>query len=168
MSDTIKCLHLADLHFGVENYGFTNPQTGMNTRLEDFSQSLGQAVDRAIEQNVDLAVFAGDAYKRHSPSPTQQREMVKHFCRLADADIPIVMISGNHDIPVIHGKASSIDIFKSHGRGKFMSCQSADTRRNKPPIIETQNGPIAVLLAFPISAPVFCATSPIFTTWDGT
>ncbi len=162
MSDTIKCLHLADLHFGVENYGFTNPQTGMNTRLEDFSQSLGQAVDRAIEQNVDLAVFAGDAYKRHSPSPTQQREMVKHFCRLADADIPIVMISGNHDIPVIHGKASSIDIFKSLRPGKIHVVVNQPTLGgNKPPIIETQNGPIAVC-CLPYISPSFLRNIPDF------
>lgn len=155
VSDEIQCLHLADLHFGVENYGFTNAQTGMHTRLEDFSKSLGQAIDIALERNVDLAVFAGDAYKRQTPSPTQQRELVNHFCRLADAGVPIVMITGNHDIPIMHGKASSIDIFKSLRPGKIHVYVNRPTLgENKPPIVETRNGPIAVC-CLPYISPSF-------------
>ncbi len=142
MSQPITCLHLADLHFGVEAYGFTNHETGLNTRLEDFSRSLMQAVDYAIDWPVDLALFAGDAYKRNSPSPTEQRELVKHFCRLADAGIPVVMISGNHDIPVIAGKATSIDIFRTVRPNRFYVFSNRPTL--EPPIIETGKGPIAV------------------------
>lgn len=145
MSKGITCLHIADLHFGVETYGLTNPQTGLNTRLEDFSDSLGQAVEFAIDQTVDLVVFAGDAYKRNSPSPTEQRELVKHFCRLADANIPVIMISGNHDIPVMHGKASSIDIFRRLRPEQIQVYINHPTLGDlSPPIIETRNGPIAV------------------------
>jgi exonuclease SbcD len=145
MKKPITCLHLADLHFGIETYGTTNPQTGLNSRLEDFSNSLKQAIDYAINLPIDLVVFAGDAYKRNNPSPTEQREFVKHFCRLADAGIPTVMISGNHDIPVMHGKASSIDIFKTLRPGKFFVYVNTTTIDDHPaPVIETQNGPIAV------------------------
>jgi len=142
MSHPITCLHLADLHFGVENYGFTNPETGLNTRLEDFSRSLSQAVDYAVERPVDLVLFAGDAYKRNTPSPTEQRELVKHFCRLANAGIPTVMIAGNHDIPVMHGKAASIDIFRTLRPGLFYVYTRPTLA--EPPVIETRNGPIAV------------------------
>lgn len=155
MSAEIQCLHIADLHFGVETYGFTNPRTGMNTRLEDFSRSLEQVIDIALERGVDLAVFAGDAYKRHTPSPTQQRELVKHICRLADAGVPVVMISGNHDIPVMHGKASSIDIFKSLRPGQIHVYVNQPTLgNNKPPVIETRQGPIAVC-CLPYISPSF-------------
>ncbi|MGC9327577.1 MAG: metallophosphoesterase family protein, partial [Candidatus Hinthialibacter sp.] len=155
MNDEIKCLHLADLHFGVETYGTTNPQTGLNTRLEDFSRSLEQVIDHALEEEIDLCVFAGDAYKRHTPSPTQQRELVKHFCRLADEGVPTVMISGNHDIPVMHGKASSIDIFRSLRPGRFYVYVNQPTcGEMKPPIIETKHGPIAVC-CLPYISPSF-------------
>jgi len=156
VSDAITCLHLADLHFGVETYGTTNAKTGLNTRLEDFSRSMEQAIDVAIERNVDMAVFAGDAYKRNNPSPTQQRELVKHFCRLADHDIPVVMISGNHDIPVMHGKASAVDIFKSLRPGKIQVYVNRpnNSTDNPPPIIKTKNGDIAVC-CLPYISPSF-------------
>ena len=48
MNNSISILHIADLHFGMENYGHTNPKTGLHTRLEDFSNSLKQAIDYAI------------------------------------------------------------------------------------------------------------------------
>ena len=46
----IKLLHLADVHIGMENYGRLNPETGLNTRLHDFLDTLDEAVTRAIEE----------------------------------------------------------------------------------------------------------------------
>ena len=152
MDKAICCLHVADLHLGVENYGFTNPRTGLNTRLEDFRDSLAQAIDAAIEYPVDLALFAGDAYKRNFPNPTEQRELVNQFCRLADAGIPTVMISGNHDIPVMQGKASSIDIFRTIRPGMFHVFINQPSL--EPVLIETAKGPIAVC-ALPYISPSF-------------
>jgi exonuclease SbcD len=160
MANSITFLHIADLHFGMENYGHTNPKTGLHTRLEDFSNSLKQAIDYAIDLPVDFAVFAGDAYKRNSPSPTEQRELVKHFQRLADAGIPTVMISGNHDIPVMHGKASSIDIFRSLRPGMIHVFVNRPTLGDAPPpILETKNGPIAVC-CLPYISPSFLLNIP--------
>ncbi len=167
MEQSVKCLHIADLHFGVDNYGYTNPQTGLNTRLEDFSKSFGFAIDHAIENEVDLVLFAGDAYKRNSPSPTEQRELVKHFCRLADAGIPTVMISGNHDIPVMHGRAASIDIFRSLRPEKFFIYVNQPTLgENKPPMIETKNGPIGVC-CLPYISPSFLRQNERFKELKG-
>lgn len=155
-SNPIPIMHLADIHFGMENHGSLNPRTGMHSRLEDFSRSLNQAITAAIEEPVDLVVFAGDAYKRNAPSPTEQREFVKAFCRLADAKIPTVMISGNHDIPVMHGKAASIDIFRTLRPGFFHVYINRPTfgDANPPLILETPNGPIAVC-AFPYFSPSY-------------
>lgn len=155
MTEPINVLHLADIHFGMENYGYTNPSTGLHSRLEDFIRSLNQAIDYALDLPVDLAVFAGDAYKRNSPSPTEQRELIKPFLRLAEAGVPTVMISGNHDIPVMHGKAASIDIFRALRPGMFYVYVNQPTLgANAPPIIETPKGPIAVC-CLPYISPSF-------------
>ncbi|MBD3265664.1 exonuclease subunit SbcD [bacterium] len=164
MSRSISCLHLADIHFGMETHGFTNPQTGLNTRLEDFRDSLSQAIDYAIEHELDLAVFAGDAYKRNNPNPTEQRELVAQFARLADAGIPTVMISGNHDIPVMQGKAASIDIFRSIQPGMFHVFVNEATQ--EPRVIETRKGPIAVC-AFPYISPSHLRSLPPFQKKQG-
>lgn len=170
MSSTpITVLHLADLHFGVDNYGYTNPVTGMNTRLEDFSKSLGKAVEYAKEESVDLVVFSGDAYKRNQPSPTEQRELVKHFLDLADAGIPVVMISGNHDIPVMAGRASSIDIFRRLRPGQFHVFVNQPTLGGsypEPPVIETKNGPVAVC-CLPYISPSFLRSNPQYQKMQG-
>jgi len=107
----IKILHFADVHIGTENYGRLDTLTGLHSRLQDFVESLRFACETAIAEKVDLAVFAGDAYKTCDPSPTHQREFAAQIRTLVNADIPVVMVVGNHDIPVAFGRASSVDIF---------------------------------------------------------
>ena len=107
----IKLLHLADIHLGMENYGRTDPKTGLNSRLLDFLKSFDSAVDYAKENKIDLVLFAGDAFKTRHPSPTEQREFAKRIKKLALAGIPVVLLVGNHDIPNATGKANTLDIY---------------------------------------------------------
>ena len=115
MMDSIRILHLADLHIGVENYGQLDPNTGLNGRVMDFLRRLGQVVDYALEQDVDLVLFAGDAYKTREPNSTYRREFARRIKRLADAGIPVVLLVGNHDLPAQERRASSIEIFRTLG-----------------------------------------------------
>lgn len=107
----MKFLHLADVHLGMENYGRVDPSTGLHTRVKDFIKCFSFAIDIALEEKVDLVIFAGDAYKNSNPNPTHQREFAKQIYRLSEAGIPVVLINGNHDNPVSFGKATSLDIF---------------------------------------------------------
>lgn len=107
----IRFVHTADIHFGMENYGRPDPKTGVHSRLLDFEKALDFCVDAAIEQQVDLFLFAGDAYKTATPSPTHQRMLMKCFLRLYKAKIPIVMVVGNHDNPLSFGKTHALEIF---------------------------------------------------------
>ncbi len=107
----IRFIHTADIHFGMENYGKIDPQTGIHSRLLDFKKSFDTCVDYAIEKNVDLFIFAGDAYKTANPSPTQQKLLMQSFMRLYQAKIPVVIVVGNHDNPLSFGKANALDIF---------------------------------------------------------
>src|ERR671936_2615140 len=96
----LRIAHIADTHIGMENYGRINPETGLNQRLHDFLNSLDQAIDGAIEASVDLVVLAGDIYKTRDPTPTHQREFAARIRRLIGADIPVLIVPGNHDIPM--------------------------------------------------------------------
>lgn len=109
----IKLLHFSDLHLGTENYGKTDPTTGLNSRLLDFAKCFDQAVDTALAEDVDLVVFSGDAYRSRDPSPTHQREFARRIQRLASAGIPVFLLVGNHDLPLHLGKANSMDIFET-------------------------------------------------------
>ncbi|MGE4168956.1 MAG: exonuclease SbcCD subunit D [Candidatus Babeliales bacterium] len=107
----IRFIHTADIHYGMENYGRIDPQTGIHTRLLDFDKAFNAAIDCAIEQGVDAFLIAGDAYKTTNPSPTQQRLLLRALLRLHKAKIPAVIVVGNHDNPLSFGKANTLDVF---------------------------------------------------------
>ena len=78
----MKILHFADLHLGVENYGHINSTTGLSTRLDDILAAFDQAIDYVLNNDIDLVLFCGDAYRSREPSQTQQREFAKRISRL--------------------------------------------------------------------------------------
>ncbi len=108
----IKILHFADLHIGMENYGRLDPQLGVSSRIRDFLDRLDEVVAYAFDHDADLVIFAGDAFKTRDPDPTQQREFAKRIKHLADK-IPVFMLVGNHDVPGMAQKATSVDIFRA-------------------------------------------------------
>ncbi len=68
-------------------------------------------VQQALEEDIDLFLFAGDAYRTADPTPTQQKAFAECLRPIAEHGIPIVMIVGNHDHPISYGKASALDIY---------------------------------------------------------
>ena len=94
----IKILHLSDIHIGSGfSHGRINPETGLNTRLEDFISSLKLCIDRAISEPVDLVLFGGDAFPDATPAPYIKQAFAAQLRRLVDAQIPTVLLVGNHD-----------------------------------------------------------------------
>ena len=135
----MKLLHFADVHLGMENYGRLDPSTGLHTRLQDFIKCFSFAIDIALEEKVDLVIFAGDAYKNSSPNPTHQREFARQIYRLSEAEIPVVMINGNHDNPISFGKATSLDIYDTLNVSGMRIVTEPELLN-----IETKAGPVQV------------------------
>ena len=111
----IKLLHFADAHIDMANYGRHDPESGLPMRVMDFLKSLDEIVQAAIDEEVDLVIFAGDAYKDRSPAPTFQREWDQRIMRLSQAGIPTVLLTGNHDISPSTGRAHAIHEFETLG-----------------------------------------------------
>src|ERR1041384_6236801 len=111
----IKLLHLADLHIGMENHGRIDPATGLHTRLIDYLERLDEAIDVGLGAGAgpDLVLIAGDVYKSRTPNPTHQREFAKRIQRIRRAGLPVVILTGNHDISPSAGRAPSIEIFQT-------------------------------------------------------
>jgi exonuclease SbcD len=107
----MKIVHFADLHLGVENYGRPDPNTGLSSRLGDFLAVLDELVDFALKSRVDLVLFCGDAYRTREPGQTQQREFARRIGRLASANIPVFLLTGNHDLPNAISRATATEIF---------------------------------------------------------
>jgi exonuclease SbcD len=110
---SLKVIHFADVHLGIENYGRLDPQTGLSTRLTDFLRSIDAIIDTALDEAADLVVFCGDAYKTRDPSPTYQREFARRIRRLSHAGVPTVLVAGNHDVPNAVGRAHTMEIYRT-------------------------------------------------------
>lgn len=107
----IRILHFADAHINMVNYGRYDPTSGLHLRVMDYLKSLDQIVDRAIEEQVDLVLFAGDAYKDRNPAITYQREWNRRIMRLSKAKIPTLLLVGNHDLSPALGRAHALESF---------------------------------------------------------
>jgi len=109
----VKILHFADAHINMANYGRQDAETGLPMRVVDFLKSLDTIIDAAIDQKVDLVIFAGDAYKDRNPAPTYQREWGKRIMRLSNAQIPTILLVGNHDLSPSLNRAHALDAFST-------------------------------------------------------
>lgn len=138
MAEPIRILHFADVHVGMENYGKTDPQTGLSSRVVDFLRRMDEMIAYAREHDVDLTIFAGDAFKTRSPNPTFQREFAWRVRDLAEL-APLVMLVGNHDLPPTILKASSIEIYDTLAVPNVWVADDYEVRR-----IDTKRGPVVV------------------------
>jgi len=137
----VKILHLSDIHLGSGfSHGRINPETGLNTRLEDFVNTLGRCIDRAISEPVDLVLFGGDAFPDATPPPFVQEAFATQFRRLVDAQIPTVLLVGNHDQHAQGQGGASLCIYRTLGVPGFMVGDRLETHH-----IQTCNGPVQVI-----------------------
>ncbi|MEM7065237.1 MAG: exonuclease subunit SbcD [Cyanobacteria bacterium P01_B01_bin.77] len=137
----VKILHLSDIHMGSGfSHGHINPETGLNTRLEDFVTTLSRCIDRALSEPVDLVLFGGDAFPDATPPPVVQQAFAQQFQRLVTAHIPTVLLVGNHDQHSQGMGGASLCIYRTLNVPDIIVGDSLTTHR-----IETQAGPVQVI-----------------------
>jgi DNA repair protein SbcD/Mre11 len=137
----LKILHLSDIHMGSSfSHGRLNPETGLNSRLEDFIKSLSTCIDRAIAEPVDLVLFGGDAFPDATPPPYVQEAFASQFRRLADADIPTILLVGNHDQHAQGQGGASLSIYRTLAVPRFIVGDRLATHR-----ITTKHGNVQVI-----------------------
>lgn len=142
----IRILHFSDLHLGVENYGHLDPRTGLSTRLGDFLRSFDSVVEYALDEDIHLVLFCGDAYKTRDPNPTYQREFARRIRRLSRTGIPVFLLTGNHDLPLARGKANTLEIFDTLDVDNVVVANMLSTH-----CIETKGGKVQIVgLPWPI------------------
>ena len=85
----MKFAHIGDLHIGKRVHDFS--------MLEDQRYILDQMMKIFAEQKVDGVLIAGDVYDKTVPSAEAVQLFDEFITGLAKAEIPVYMISGNHD-----------------------------------------------------------------------
>ena len=137
----VKVLHLSDIHLGSGfSHGKINPETGINTRLEDFVNSLRICIDRAIAEPVDLVLFGGDAFPDATPAPYVHEAFASQFRRLADADIPAILLVGNHDQHSQGSGGASLSIYRTLVVPGFIVGDTIATHR-----LSTRSGDVQII-----------------------
>ena len=145
MPEPLRLLHFADLHVGMENYGKLDPETGISSRIRDFLERLDEVVAHAFDHDADLVIFAGDAFKTRNPDPTQQREFARRIKRLG-GKLPVFMLVGNHDIPGMAARATSVDIFNTLDVPNVIVGRGSGSR-----VVQTRRGPLFLgWIPFPV------------------
>lgn len=87
--ETMKILHLADLHIGKQVNGFL--------LIADQRFVLEEVLTIAEQHNIDALLLAGDLYDKSSPSAEAVSLLDWFFTELAAAGLPCYAIPGNHD-----------------------------------------------------------------------
>lgn len=124
--DNMKLLHLSDLHIGKRVNEFS--------MLEDQKYILVQILSIAETEQVDGVILAGDIYDKPIPPAEAVLVFDGFLTKLADMNIPVFVVSGNHDSaerlafgaqlmnrrgiylsPVYEGKTEKICLTDSYG-----------------------------------------------------
>ncbi len=92
-----RILCVADLHLGASP-GLGRAPYGPESRLADQERAWLAVCELAIEGQAGLVLFAGDAFHRPRPTPSEILAFRAGLRLLDLAGIPTVAIVGNHDV----------------------------------------------------------------------
>lgn len=95
---TAKLLHAADLHLDSPMRGLVAYDDAPVDDLRFATRrALANLVDLAIEEGVDLLLLAGDVFDGNWTHWNTGVQFAAEMGRLREAQIPVVMVRGNHD-----------------------------------------------------------------------
>jgi exonuclease SbcD len=96
----VRLLHTSDWHLGRTLF-----QTSLHAAHEAF---LAWLLETARDQQVDAVLVSGDVYDRAVPPLESVQLLDRTFLAFAEARIPLVVVSGNHDSAVRLGFGSGL------------------------------------------------------------
>jgi exonuclease SbcD len=85
----MKLLHTADWHVGKQLRG--------RSRLDEHRRVLGEIVEIAQREAIDLVLVAGDLFETAAPAPEAERVVFDALLALRATGAHVVVIAGNHD-----------------------------------------------------------------------
>jgi exonuclease SbcD len=93
-----RFLHAADLHLDSPMLGLSNrPGAPVDEIQGAGRRAFSRLLDCALSEPVDFVVLAGDIYDRDWKDWETGQFFRRGMVRLAEAGIPVYLISGNHD-----------------------------------------------------------------------
>ena len=96
--ESLRFIHAADLHLDSPFRGLAHTSTKLRDELQ--AATLGafaRVVDHTIESNADFLLLAGDLYDSKDRSLRALVAFRRQMERLAERDISVYIVHGNHD-----------------------------------------------------------------------
>jgi predicted phosphodiesterase len=94
----MKLLHAADLHIDSPMVGLLAYEEAPLQELRLATRmALTNLIDTALEEDVDAVLLAGDIFDGDWPHYGTGVHFVSEMARLREANIPVVIVAGNHD-----------------------------------------------------------------------
>lgn len=104
---------IGDVHIGAAyNLGKLDPNTQLNSRLLDFSNTFDSIVDEFVKRKVKIIVLTGDIFETRHPTSAQLNIFSKCVQRAINNNLEIVVVVGNHDQQRTIA-TTTVDIFNS-------------------------------------------------------
>jgi exonuclease SbcD len=126
----MRLIHTSDWHLGRTLHG-----ENLLPAQDDFLRWL---LGEAVRQQAGAVVVAGDIYDRAVPPVDAVRLLDATLLRFAQARIPVILTSGNHDSAVRLGFGAGL----SEAAGIHLRTAVADLAR--PVLLADEHGPVAV------------------------
>src|ERR1700681_439194 len=94
----MKLLHAADLHIDSPMVGLLAYEEAPAEELRLATRlALTNLIDTALEEDVNAVLLAGDIFDGDWPHYGTGVHFVSEMARLREANIPVVIVAGNHD-----------------------------------------------------------------------
>jgi len=106
--NSLRILHVADVHLGAKFKGI--PPTKARNRRDDLKKTFSKMIDLAKSSKSNVLLIAGDLFDDPNPSSSLVSFVINELKR---AEIPIFLISGNHD-PMVKGSVYTENNFPSN------------------------------------------------------
>lgn len=97
----MRFLHFADTHLGFSDLSKVDSQTGVNRREQDFYDAWWRVIDAILAHRPDFVLHAGDLFQSPRPNNRAIAVALAGLKRLNEANIPFVVVAGNHSTPRI-------------------------------------------------------------------
>ena len=108
----MKIIHLADSHLGFSSYSRLD-EHGQNRIEEMVYSGFDQAIKTIIKTRPDAVVHAGDVFHHVRPKIKPLVVFQRGLEWLIEAEIPVIIISGNHDAPKSYSQTSPFRLFEN-------------------------------------------------------
>ncbi|MDI1495504.1 MAG: DNA repair exonuclease [Cenarchaeum symbiont of Oopsacas minuta] len=108
----MKVIHFSDTHLGYREYHAYDPKQSINQREIDTYQVFNEVIDYIIKIKPDLVIHAGDLFDSQRPGNRAISTAMFGLSKISKAQIPIVIVAGNHSTPRDRSEPSILNILK--------------------------------------------------------